>query len=146
MVPMKLLRAALDADGAWHLEDTVGGAGITYSMGITYDQHDIRLPDGARRADDSHKVIREAGLPIAITCSQRLMATTHNLGFFSTRIRIHRWTKSPVNSMREPASAPLATAASRSSNDGPMAAQILFRSSCQLAPCRFASSSSKERW
>ncbi len=45
-------------DGTWTVEDVVGGAGFTYSMGIAYHQYDIRLPDGARRSDHSHEVIR----------------------------------------------------------------------------------------
>ena len=49
---------ATDPDGEWELEDLVGGVGSTYSMGIAYHQYDIRLPDGARRADHSHPVIR----------------------------------------------------------------------------------------
>lgn len=49
---------AKDPDGVWQLEDIVAGAGATYSMGIAYHQYDIHLPDGARRADHSHPVIR----------------------------------------------------------------------------------------
>jgi hypothetical protein len=49
---------ATDPDGLWTLEDVVGGAGATYSMGIAYHQYDIHLPDGARRSDHSHEVIR----------------------------------------------------------------------------------------
>ena len=49
---------ATDPDGAWQLEDLVGGVGGTYSMGIAYHQYDIHLPDGARRSDHSHEVIR----------------------------------------------------------------------------------------
>ena len=49
---------ASDPDGEWVLEDVVGGAGATYSMGMAYHQFDIRLPDGIRRADHDHAVIR----------------------------------------------------------------------------------------
>ncbi|HLE96724.1 MAG TPA: hypothetical protein VI997_05070 [Candidatus Thermoplasmatota archaeon] len=49
---------ARDPDGTWQQEDLVGGVGATYSMGIAYHQYDIRLPDGARRTDHSHPVIR----------------------------------------------------------------------------------------
>jgi hypothetical protein len=49
---------ASDPDGTWTLEDVVGGPGATYSMGIAYHQYDIRLPDGARRSDHNHAVIR----------------------------------------------------------------------------------------
>ena len=45
-------------DGTWTVQDVVGGAGVTYSMGIAYHQYDIRLPDGLRRADHAHPVIR----------------------------------------------------------------------------------------
>ncbi len=45
-------------DGTWTVEDVTGGAGFTYSMGIAYHQYDIHLPDGARRSDHSHAVIR----------------------------------------------------------------------------------------
>lgn len=45
-------------DGEWKLEDVVGGPGATYTMGMAYHQYDIRLPDGAKRADHSHAVIR----------------------------------------------------------------------------------------
>ena len=49
---------ATDPDGTWTLEDVVAGPGGTYSMGIAYHQYDIRLPDGARRSDHSHPVVR----------------------------------------------------------------------------------------
>lgn len=49
---------ATDPDGEWTFEDVVGGAGLTYHMGIAYHQYDVRLPDGIRRADHSHPVIR----------------------------------------------------------------------------------------
>ncbi len=49
---------AMNPDGTWTGEDRVVGAGVTFSMGIAYHQYDIRLPDGARRADHSHSVIR----------------------------------------------------------------------------------------
>jgi hypothetical protein len=45
-------------DGVWTQEDWAMGGGATYSMGIAYHQYDIRLPDGARRADHAHEVIR----------------------------------------------------------------------------------------
>lgn len=45
-------------DGVWQQEDWAAGAGGTYSMGIAYHQYDIRLPDGGRRADHAHPVIR----------------------------------------------------------------------------------------
>ncbi len=45
-------------DGTWTSEDIVAGVGATYSMGIAYHQYDIRLPDGARRSDHGHAVIR----------------------------------------------------------------------------------------
>jgi hypothetical protein len=54
---MKFYEAS-NPDGEWHLEDVVGGPGATYTMGMAYHQYDIRLPDGARRADHSHPVIR----------------------------------------------------------------------------------------
>ncbi len=44
--------------GTWTVQDTVLGAGFTYHMGIAYFQYDIRLPDGARRTDHSHGVVR----------------------------------------------------------------------------------------
>lgn len=49
---------ASDPDGEWKFEDIVGGPGGTYTMGMAYHQYDIRLPDGARRSDHSHPVIR----------------------------------------------------------------------------------------
>lgn len=49
---------ASDPDGEWTLEDVVGGAGATYTMGMAYHQHDVRLPDGAIRTDHSHPTIR----------------------------------------------------------------------------------------
>lgn len=49
---------ARDPDGTWTQEDVAAGAGGTYSMGIAYHQYDIRLPDGQRRSDHSHSVIR----------------------------------------------------------------------------------------
>jgi hypothetical protein len=49
---------ASDPDGAWTLEDVVAGPGGTYTMGMAYHQYDIRLPDGARRSDHNHPVIR----------------------------------------------------------------------------------------
>ena len=45
-------------DGTWSSEHFVAGAGATYSMGIAYHQYDISLPDGARRSDHSHEVVR----------------------------------------------------------------------------------------
>ena len=47
-----------DPDGTWTLEDLVGGPGGTFTMGIAYHQYDVRLPDGARRSDHSHPVVR----------------------------------------------------------------------------------------
>lgn len=47
-----------DPGGTWTVQDTVAGAGFTYHMGIAYFQYDIHLPDGGRRADHSHSVIR----------------------------------------------------------------------------------------
>lgn len=47
-----------DPDGTWSAEDLVAGPGGTYSMGIAYHQYDIRLPDGLKRSDHSHEVIR----------------------------------------------------------------------------------------
>ncbi len=44
--------------GTWTVEDLIVGAGFTYTMGIAYFQYDISLPDGARRADHGHEVIR----------------------------------------------------------------------------------------
>ncbi|MBW3581910.1 MAG: hypothetical protein KY455_02320 [Euryarchaeota archaeon] len=49
---------ASDPDGDWTLEDLVVGPGGTYTMGMAYHQYDIRLPDGVRRTDHSHAVIR----------------------------------------------------------------------------------------
>lgn len=49
---------AVDPDGDWTLETLTAGPGFGYAMGIAYHQYDIRLPDGAKRADHSHKVIR----------------------------------------------------------------------------------------
>ena len=49
---------ASDPDGSWTLEDVVAGPGGTYTMGMAYHQYDIRLPDGARRSDHSHPVVR----------------------------------------------------------------------------------------
>lgn len=47
-----------DPGGTWTVQDTIAGAGFTYHMGIAYFQYDILLPDGTRRADHSHAVIR----------------------------------------------------------------------------------------
>lgn len=49
---------AKDPDGVWLSEDIVAGAGATYSMGIAYHQYDILLPDGTKRSDHSHEVVR----------------------------------------------------------------------------------------
>ncbi|HVM45398.1 MAG TPA: hypothetical protein VM582_05630 [Candidatus Thermoplasmatota archaeon] len=49
---------AADPDGTWTLEDVVAGAGGTYTMGMAYHQYDVRLPDGLRRSDHSHPVVR----------------------------------------------------------------------------------------
>jgi len=45
-------------DGTWSVQDKIGGVAATYSMGIAYHQYDIHLPDGQRRADHNHDVIR----------------------------------------------------------------------------------------
>ncbi|HUR67891.1 MAG TPA: hypothetical protein VM370_01490 [Candidatus Thermoplasmatota archaeon] len=47
-----------DPDGTWTIEDTIAGAGASYTMGIAYHQYDIHLPDGAKRSDHSHEVFR----------------------------------------------------------------------------------------
>ncbi|HWH08514.1 MAG TPA: hypothetical protein VNX21_04885, partial [Candidatus Thermoplasmatota archaeon] len=52
------IHEAADPDGAWTLEDLVAGPGGTYTMGMAYHQYDIRLPDGARRSDHDHPVVR----------------------------------------------------------------------------------------
>ncbi len=44
--------------GTWTVQDTVIGAGFTYHMGIAYFQYDILLPDGTRRVDHGHAVVR----------------------------------------------------------------------------------------
>ena len=49
---------ATNPDGVWNQEDFIGGFGGTYTMGIAYHQYDIHLPDGHRRSDHSHAVIR----------------------------------------------------------------------------------------
>lgn len=49
---------ASDPDGEWTLEDVVGGPGGTYTMGMAYHQYDVRLPDGMRRSDHDHPVMR----------------------------------------------------------------------------------------
>jgi hypothetical protein len=49
---------AATPDGDWIQEDYVAGVAATYSMGIAYHQYDIHLPDGQRRADHHHPVIR----------------------------------------------------------------------------------------
>ena len=49
---------AMNPDGTWQAEDLVAGPGVTYSMGIAYHQYDIHVPDGARRSDHAHEVIR----------------------------------------------------------------------------------------
>ena len=49
---------ATDPDGEWALEDIVAGPGGTYTMGMAYHQYDVHLPDGARRLDHSHPVMR----------------------------------------------------------------------------------------
>jgi hypothetical protein len=45
-------------DGVWQTGSTAAGLGATYHMGIAYFQYDIHLPDGQRRADHGHGVIR----------------------------------------------------------------------------------------
>lgn len=47
-----------DPDGTWEFTHVAAGPGIAFSEGIAYHQYDIHLPDGARRTDHSHKVIR----------------------------------------------------------------------------------------
>ena len=49
---------ARDPDGEWTLEDLAAGPGGTYTMGMAYHQYDVSLPDGARRSDHSHPVVR----------------------------------------------------------------------------------------
>lgn len=56
--PVLAFYEVADPDGTWTVQDVLGGAGATYSMGIAYHQYDIRLPDGLRRADHAHEVIR----------------------------------------------------------------------------------------
>jgi hypothetical protein len=47
-----------DPDGTWEFTHLAAGPGIVFSEGIAYHQYDIHLPDGAKRTDHSHKVIR----------------------------------------------------------------------------------------
>ena len=49
---------ASNPDGTWTLEDFAAGPGATYTMGIAYHQYDIHLPNGLRRTDHSHPVVR----------------------------------------------------------------------------------------
>lgn len=56
--PMLTFHESNAVDGTWTSEDIVLGVGGTYSMGIAYHQYDISLPDGARRSDHSHEVVR----------------------------------------------------------------------------------------
>ena len=49
---------AADPDGIWRGEDVVAGGAAVYRMGIAYHQYDILLPDGTKRSDHSHEVIR----------------------------------------------------------------------------------------
>jgi hypothetical protein len=45
-------------DGEWKLEDIVGDPGASHTMGMAHQQYEVGLPDGARRPDYSHLVIR----------------------------------------------------------------------------------------
>lgn len=45
-------------DGKWTLDHVAVGAGVAFIEGIAYHQYDIRLPDGAKRSDHSHEVVR----------------------------------------------------------------------------------------
>lgn len=45
-------------DGKWTMEHIAAGAGVAFVEGIAYHQYDIRLPDGAKRSDHSHEVVR----------------------------------------------------------------------------------------
>lgn len=49
---------ATNPDGIWSLTHVAPGGSIAFIEGIAYHQYDIRLPDGAIRADHSHEVIR----------------------------------------------------------------------------------------
>ena len=49
---------ASDPDGTWVGEDIVAGVAAVYRMGIAYHQYDILLPQGTKRSDHSHEVIR----------------------------------------------------------------------------------------
>lgn len=48
----------MDPAGTWQQEDVLVGAGATYTMGIAYEQYDILVPSGDRRASHSHDVVR----------------------------------------------------------------------------------------
>lgn len=56
--PAFQIHEAKDPDGLWTMEDIIAGVGATYNMGIAYHQYDIRLPDGVKRSDHSHEVVR----------------------------------------------------------------------------------------
>ena len=56
--PAILFSEAKDPDGAWVTDDIAAGAGAVYNMGIAYHQYDILLPEGAKRSDHSHEVVR----------------------------------------------------------------------------------------
>ena len=56
--PAILFSEAKDPDGTWITDDVAAGAGATYNMGIAYHQYDILLPDGIKRSDHSHEVVR----------------------------------------------------------------------------------------
>ena len=45
-------------DGTWTMDHIAAGAGVAFVEGIAYHQYDIRLPDGAKRSDHSHEVVR----------------------------------------------------------------------------------------
>lgn len=49
---------AADPDGVWKGEDVIAGGAAVYRMGIAYHQYDILLPEGTKRSDHSHEVIR----------------------------------------------------------------------------------------
>lgn len=45
-------------DGQWNLTHIAPAGSIAFIEGIAYHQYDIHLPDGAKRSDHSHPVIR----------------------------------------------------------------------------------------
>lgn len=44
--------------GDWTQENVNGGGGVTYTMGIAYQQYDILVPQGDRRPTHGHEVVR----------------------------------------------------------------------------------------